>query len=325
MKNKCTFPFLWAVILLGIVSIPQTLTAQQKSPQRGYLSTGMLWNPAMTAPGNYWEAGVLYSQQWVSFPGAPQTAQVYAQVPFPGLNMAAGLAFTSDKAGPLSDLGLQFNYAYKINTGLYEEDQLSIGLSAKGGQFRFDPNNVIAEDKSDQILTDQATNKIRLDYGFGLFYTTHNTFQFDKSHLYAGVAVDQLSALFTKEEAENILNLKSHFHGLVGYRFIKYYTNIEPALFLDMTGSKLINAGATLRYERDAEFWLNTAVELDGAMRLGAGWIHNRGRLLGSGAGSLRSGAIYLGAEAEYGVLNPIGGQQGISFYLFLAYRNQER
>lgn len=317
MKTQAPRLFIAAILILTTLGVQ----AQQKPAQRGYLFTGMLWNPALTAPGEYWEAGVQYSQQWLNFPGAPQSGFAYFQLPFVDKNMAAGLVLGSDKAGPLTNYSVQGNYAYKIGLGLADQDQLSIGISARGGQFRFDPNQVVAEDTDDRILTENQNASLLFDYGLGLFYISNGSFLFDRSSFYVGLAVDQLRSQFTSKKSDVPLAFDSHFHFLSGYRFARYDKSYEPAVFLDLTADGSMLGGATFRYERDAEYWLNAGVETDGSMRLGAGWIHNRGRIMN--VGGVRSGAIFIGAEAEYGVLSDLARQQGLSFHLYLAYRNQ--
>lgn len=310
---------LWFLPLLSLVV--NAGNAQQLPAQRGYLFTGMFWNPAMTAPGDYLEASALFSQQWVGFEGAPVSMFASAQVPFPDWNTAMGLVFRHDQAGPLSHLGTQANYAYNIRDIFDFQDQLSAGISANITQWRFNPLNLNTYNYADPTLYEEPVSRWQTDIAFGVFYTSDRDFSFRRSHYYVGLSGGQLTRFFLSGGDQVPLGrAAAHIHALAGYRHVKYDHCWEPTLFLDLTAGRIRHGGVSLRYERDARFWFNTALELNGDTRLGGGLMVQTGRYFSTLWNTKLSGKYLLGAEAG---MNPwrSTGIQNLSYHFYLGYR----
>jgi len=311
MRSSTLFSIAILAFLMLVVSY--RVNAQQLPSQRGYLNQGILWNPALTAPGSTWETGACYQQQWIQFPGAPSTLYVYGQVPFVELNMSAGLVAFMDEAGPFLQAGGQASYAYKIAPGFFWKDQLSIGISGKASRMRFDANRVVAYDEGDDLLSEDLSGEWGFDFGAGIFYTSHNTFDFDQNTWYTGISVDQLDqTVYRLGTDHRVYGNRMHWRALAGYRFIKYYHCWEPSIYADMVGGGLFNVGGGVRYERDRRFWVSVGGELEGLARFGLGWIFSPIQF--------GSSNILIGAEADYG-LSSLARYQGLSYQFTMAWR----
>lgn len=303
---------LWVTTLFLLGSL-ENVSSQQLPPQRGYLFQGLLWNPALTAPSSSWEAGAHYTQQWVSFPGAPSSGWAYAQIPFSSVDMGLGLICYIDQAGPFSNPGGQINYAYHLVPGLVYGDRLSLGLLARMSRLRFDATKVVARDGADPLFSDDLSGEWNLDAGTGLFYTTHDRMDFDRNAWYLGFTIDQLSRNRLgfggpKELWQNV----PHLRFLFGHRNVRFNRCWEPSFFVDLATSAPIRGGAQLRYEQDRAFWAQIGGEITGSVRMGGGYIfipdlYSQRQLL-------------IGVDVEYG-LSSIGRQSGLSYQLSLAWR----
>lgn len=306
----------WAglFLALGILAITGTgLQAQQIPAQRGYHFQGLLWNPALTAPGNSWEAGAHYSQQWVSFPGAPASGWAYVQVPVERLNMSFGLISFMDQAGPFLHAGGQFNYAYRFSPGLASGDRFSFGILGRAGRMRFDPSQVVAREDADQLLSEDLSGEWSFDAGFGLFYTTHARLDFDRDAWYVGVVADQLMRSRLGFGGENDLwQGVPHGRFLAGYRNVRFSRCWEPSVYADLLPGVPVRAGAQLRYEQDRRYWAQAGGDLLGSVRMGGGYI-----FLPDPLGQRQ---LLIGVDAEY-MLSPLGRQMGLSYHLSLAWR----
>ena len=307
-------PFLSLLIGLGFFGAPYHARAQQLPPQQGTLFQGMLWNPALTAPTESWEAGMMYSQQWVSFPGAPVSLHAYAQVPWEDKNMAGGISFSTDRTGPFQAALGQLTYAYRLTPGLYRKDRLSLGIAAKAGQLRFDPNAVTARDQGDQLIEGMPNSALRYNAAFGLFYISHNTFDFDQNAFYFGAVADNLLRQRLGEEGRPSYSDRFHWRMHGGYRIIWYSHCYEPAVYMDMSLPGKPRIGGIFRYELQQTLWGLAGMETTGNLRLGGGWIFV--------PSSFSSGQLMLGADLEYDPFEA-GSALGVNYRFYLAWKSK--
>jgi type IX secretion system PorP/SprF family membrane protein len=299
-------------ILFLLIVCAALLQAQQLPMQRPGLNQGLLWNPALTAPGRYWEAGAFFQQQWIGFPGAPSTLMAYAQYPWQKQGMSTGMVLYLDEVGPLVHSGVQFSYAYRLRPGISGDDLLSLGIQARAAQWRFDPSRVVARDEGDALLQGDRSSAWSLSPGFGLFYISHHTMDFDVDCWYVGLSVDQLAGLNLQGKESFLPGRQPHFRGMIGYRFIDYNRMWEPVIYADLDRLAGSRFGANLRFEQDRSYWGLLGLEYQGLLRMGGGYV------LRTGSNTGRD--LLIGAELEY---NPTttGRAQGLSYFFTLAWR----
>ena len=116
-----------------------------------------VWNPAFLAPGTEMEISGFYRKKWVGFDNAPNTAFVTIQYPFVDQNMSAGASIISDNTGPVSRLGLQLSYAYKLKEIFKRDDQISLGIQGYFYQYKFDPSDEVVSSPDDALLRDNTS------------------------------------------------------------------------------------------------------------------------------------------------------------------------
>lgn len=318
MKNRIHFGktywlhVAWSIIV--VLSSFGQLRSQQLVMQRPGLNQGMLWNPALTAPGRYWEAGTLFQQQWIGFPDAPSTLHAYVQWPWIRQNMSAGMAVYLDALGPLVHTGGQISYAYRIQPGLFGDDMLSMGIQVRIAQWRFDPSRVVARDEGDILLQNDRTSSYSLSPGFGVFYISHHSLEYDQNCGYLGLSVDPLSGLNLNSDdmTSSLPGRRLHFRMMAGYRKFSYNRMWEPIIYADLDRQNGARLGANLRFEQDRTYWGLLGMEYHGLIRMGGGYVWR--------ASSSASRDLMLGAEIEYN-LSQTGRTQGLSYLFTLALR----
>ena len=128
-------------------------------------------------------ASAFYRKQWFGFNNAPNTALASIQYPFVDLNMSAGASIISDKTGPVSKIGVQLNYAYKLKGVLTRDDQFSIGITSYLFQYSFNAADEKFNDEGDVILSGTSQSGFNPSVGAGFAYFSH-TEEFDRENIF---------------------------------------------------------------------------------------------------------------------------------------------
>jgi len=212
------------------------------------------WNPAYTAPTTDLIYTGFFRKQWVGFDNAPNTAFASIQYPFVDMNMSAGFALVSDKTGPVSRLGVQLNYAYKLREIFKDDDHLSLGVSGYFYQYRFDPTNELANQANDPLLAGQTQSKFNPSLGLGFAYFS-STEEFARENIfYFGFSTMQFlsgSLLLETGNAERV----RHYFGNFGLKFFSYDSYLEPSVQVNFVKPQLIDIVVGMKYEMEETFW----------------------------------------------------------------------
>lgn len=212
------------------------------------------WNPAFTAPGTEMALTGFYRKQWVGFNNAPNTAMATIQYPFVDMNMSAGAAILSDKTGPVSRLGLQLNYNYKLREILKDDDHLAIGISGLFYQYRFDATSEVINDIDDPLVFGQAQSKFNPSVGFGFAYFS-STEEFENENIfYFGFSTLQYLAADIVLESGDAAR-ERHYFANVGSKFFIYDAYIEPSIQVNFVNPELMNIIVGGKYEMENTFW----------------------------------------------------------------------
>ncbi|HKK73603.1 MAG TPA: PorP/SprF family type IX secretion system membrane protein [Saprospiraceae bacterium] len=259
---------------LFILFFAFTAKAQQRPTGPLFMGTAYGWNPAMTAPWNYLEVGASYIQQWNGFDQAPRQMLLGLQYPFESFNSSLGLQLLRDETGPLSATGINFSYAYHIPTGY--NSRLSIGLSARAEQFRYDPSSELVADLMDPLLFTDIASTQHLNFGAGVFFRTADMDNWLESHFFAGLSLQQAlpSDLLLTENSQSI-NFERIWHGyaLVGYRFVSDQLFFEPSAQLDYVYPNIYLPRFNFHLESSDSFWASLSIDGRFASSIQAGFI----------------------------------------------------
>lgn len=143
--------------------------AQQEPQYTQYMYNMGVVNPAymINEPGLV-RVGSLYRSQWVGLDGAPETANVFGNIPI-NERVEIGVNYVNDRIGDvLTQNYFNANFAYRINVG--KTANLSFGLKLGIDNLSLDFTGQGLD--ADSAFQNDQTNSI--DIGTGLFLFDHN-------------------------------------------------------------------------------------------------------------------------------------------------------
>ena len=247
-----------------------------------------VWNPAFTAPGTNLEATGYFRKQWVGFDNAPSTALVSIQYPFVDMNMSAGAVIISDKTGPVSKLGLQLNYAYKLREIFKDDDHLAIGINGYFYQYRFNPENELVNQQGDPLLNGMTQTKFNPSVGIGISYFS-NTEEFSRDDIfYFGFSTLQILPSELALESGQAPRERHYFFN-IGNKFFNYDFYLEPSVQVNYVNPEIINILLGMKYEMEETFWAGINYSSSNDVNLYGGVILND---VGGRYTSLRLGVL---------------------------------
>ncbi len=267
------------------------------------------WNPAFTAVGSDMLVDGFFRTQWLGFDGAPVSGFTSLQIPFTEMNMSAGALLNFDKTGPVSKMGIQINYAYKLKEFLGQYGQLSIGVSGIFQQYSFNGNNQSFKDQGDLLLSNNRTSSFFPSVGSGLYYTS-NIREYKGNTFFAGIGLNQLYT--TKVSVNDIDQVRQkHIHLNAGGRFYSYDSYIEPMITANIVNPAIVDLLFGLKYEKEDTFWA-------GLGYAGSGMAAIQGGIILDEFGN-RYGKLKIGVLANYGVSSSLA-QTGPGFEFYIGY-----
>lgn len=300
-------------LLLFFLAIPFALQAQQLPDASNFSATNFIWNPAMTAPMEYWELSGTHRQQWMGFDDAPRTTSVGFQHPFFEQNMSVGAFIQHDRIHPIHSNAISFTYAYKLR--FMQNHQLSIGGLASISEYHVNGDNIEVTDINDGLIPSDETTQMKPNAGIGLYYQSYAGGDFDETYYFAGIAANQLfgsNLLFESDGTPS--NIRRTFHGnaTFGMRIIRDKIALEPSVWINYAHQKLVNSNFRLNMEYYQTFWAGVSFATSGTAAFQAGVMLKNG--------FLKDGILRVGTQATYN-LGTIGVYQGIGYEFYIAYR----
>jgi len=172
--------------ILFINLVFTSLYSQQEAQTSMYLYNGLYLNPAYAGSRDALNATVMYRDQWVKIPGAPQTASVGINSPLPNQNIALGLLYSYDVIGVTKTNALNADFAYRIKVGRKKDINLSFGISAGFQNYSANLSSVLTTDADDPGFEGNNQNRWLPNVGAG-FYCYNNKF-------FAGVSAPYILA-----------------------------------------------------------------------------------------------------------------------------------
>mgnify|MGYP000267868747 CR=1 FL=1 len=243
-------------LIFFIVSlcISGTCVAQQLPETTPVQDIHHVWNPAFLTSTTEMEISAFYRKKWVGFDNAPNTAFITAQYPFVDMNMSAGASIISDRTGPVSKLGLQLSYAYKLKEIFKRDDVVSLGLQGYFYQYKFDPSKEVAFSVDDPLLQAGSQTAFNPSVGFGFAYQSYVE-EFDGENIfYAGASMMQFlqsDLVLTSGSAPRA----RHYFMNVGGKFFSYNYYIEPSFQVNYVDPEIIDIILGAKFEMEETFW----------------------------------------------------------------------
>ncbi|TPN88802.1 PorP/SprF family type IX secretion system membrane protein [Aquimarina algicola] len=183
--------------------------AQQEPQYSQYMYNMSTVNPGyVTAQSGLISTGLLFRRQWTGIEGAPQTANVFANIPM-SEKIELSVNYINDRVGdaiPVNNDYANVDFAYI--TRISDQARISYGLKAGINSFRIDPS--ASDVASDPAFADN-TSTTQLNIGAGIYLFTNN--------FYAGVSSPNLLPSDIDIDGIGVAETKTHIYGIFGYVF----------------------------------------------------------------------------------------------------------
>ncbi|MFT5602594.1 MAG: type IX secretion system PorP/SprF family membrane protein [Flavobacteriales bacterium] len=216
------------IVSIALLFVASFSFAQQQSMYSHYMFNTLSVNPAYAGSTKSLSANILHRSQWVGITGAPTTQTLIIQGPFKNKNIGLGATVMNDKIGPVSQLILSGDFAYKLN--LNEKSNLAFGLKAVFEDVSVRLADVPDVHPNDPSFQNQLKSGFKPNFGFGLYYNSEK--------FYAGISTPNL--------------IESSFsNSLVNYQHLRHFYAVAGGLF-DLTSSLKLRPSMQVKYVENA-------------------------------------------------------------------------
>ncbi|MCK4920591.1 MAG: type IX secretion system membrane protein PorP/SprF [Bacteroidales bacterium] len=206
------------------------------------------FNPAAAGANEKVCLNMAHHEQWVGFDGAPSTSFFSADGSFSffGADHGLGLSIMNDAFAFNSDLGLNLNYAYRMNLG---DGKLAFGTSLGIINKSLDPDwiNNEGDIAGDPEIPQTKESRVGFDMGLGIFYNTEK--------LFLGISTTHLNQAEIKYENASPY-LVRHYYLTAGYnlQLSNPMFEVMPTFVLKSDGkANQLYINTNLRYNK--RFW----------------------------------------------------------------------
>ncbi|CAG5080809.1 PorP/SprF family type IX secretion system membrane protein [Parvicella tangerina] len=160
--------FIKHTILIGCALITNAYLGQQTQLSSLFPYNPILVNPAEAGYNNVTDISLSFRKQWTGISGTPTTSWLSG---YTALNkkMGIGGVVIYDEMAFIKNVDAKLSYAYHLK--LAKDFKLSFGLGVGAKQSTIAPNDIVADDYSDEILVSGNTSGVLFDAEFGTLIT----------------------------------------------------------------------------------------------------------------------------------------------------------
>ncbi len=237
----------YIIILFAVSSV--NLYSQQDPEFSQTRSVLTAFNPAAAGHADKVCLNMAHHEQWVGFKGSPSTSFFSADGSFSffGADHGLGLSILNDAYAFNSDLGLNLNYAYRMDLG---EGKLAIGtnigLINKALKPKWEGSD--GGDVQDPYIPQSDESSVAFDMGFGVFYSTERIF--------LGISTTHLNKSRIKFDNDKESYLVRHYYLTAGYtlQLTNPLFEVMPTFVLKSDGiANQLYLNTNVRYNK--RFW----------------------------------------------------------------------
>ena len=262
------------LVLSGIL-FSLGIHAQQDPQFSMNMYNHMAVNPGYAGSQGMLNASVLNRQQWMGFPENPTTTffSVHAPVKPFGVNSGVGLTFMDDKLGFEENLGINVNYAYRMDLGI---GNLGLGLSggllnkSLNGKWSIPDSDYHTSAAGDPAIPTAEESGMAFDMGFGAYFNTED--------FYVGLASTHLLEPTIDYGMSAKSDIARHYYLTAGYNFQlpNPAFELQPSVFAKSDGASYqLDINANVIYNK--KFWGGVSYRLGDAVVFMIGLEMNNG------------------------------------------------
>src|SRR5436190_1084668 len=153
------------------VALSVNAVAQQIFKVSQYMEHSFIHNPAAVGANDITTVGGVFRSQWAGIDGSPKTVILFGDTYIPSKNTGLGMVLYSDKTGPTSRTGGNFNISYSVKLDAEDKKKLMMGLGAEVIQFKVDKDKIAEYIPNDPLLASSGST-IKGDACAGIYLKT---------------------------------------------------------------------------------------------------------------------------------------------------------
>ena len=230
-KIKMMKKLITSAILVG----SSLMAVAQQDAQFSQNMFGKLdYNPGYAGMDKAYCASLIGRDQWVNFPGNPETFLFNADAYLPQIGGGAGLSIYDDQLGFQKTLEVKLSYSYHIVIG---NGVLGVGptvgflQSSINGALIAPDGGTSANPSNDPLIPWSGSSVTTYDLGFGAYYAT-------PQGLYIGISSTHLSAPNVPGTGSYTFDVARHYYVMAGYTYNASPTwDIKPDLYIESDAS----------------------------------------------------------------------------------------
>jgi len=223
-------------IITSILFVGACLLA--KAQQDAQFSQNMFgkldYNPGYAGMDKAYCVSLIGRDQWVNFPGNPETFLFNGDAYIPQIGGGAGISVFDDQLGFDKTLEVKLSYSYHIVLG---NGVLGIGPTlgflqeSVTGSFIAPDGGTSANPSTDPLIPWSGSSASTYDLGFGAYYQT-------PQGLYIGISSTHLSAPSVPGTGTYTFDVARHYYVMAGYTYNASPTwDIKPDLYVESDAS----------------------------------------------------------------------------------------
>ncbi|MCK3686346.1 type IX secretion system membrane protein PorP/SprF [Maribellus sp. YY47] len=213
---KKTVSFLYLLLMVHMV-----VFAQQDPQYTNHMYYKLGTNPGYAGSEDAISGILLNRYQWAGFGGGEPVTMVFsvnAPVKAFGAPGGIGINIVRDQLGYNNNMWINFNYAYKVTTGL---GTLGIGVSPGFYNYNISPEEwstpdginggggTTGGDTGDNSIPSEETSQLAFDVGLGAYLYSRD--------YYLGISASHLNQAAVKYDEVEVYYLARHYYVMGGY------------------------------------------------------------------------------------------------------------
>jgi len=207
------------LILLALVT--SAVYAQQDPLYAQYLLNPLVLNPAYAGLNNNLNIMAGYRTQWTGLEGQPQTLNATAHTSLADNKVGAGILFSSDHIGNITNSETNIAVAYKLN---FNESTFSFGMQAGLQNYRTDFSELSILDPGDNAFIG-GERGTRMNFGAGAILKSER--------FLLGLSVPRLLPSTFKNGGQEFELYNQHYYLMGAYvHYLNEHIRLKPSALL---------------------------------------------------------------------------------------------
>jgi type IX secretion system PorP/SprF family membrane protein len=254
MKTQHNIPMKRFAIALLFILIGFSVKAQQDPQFSQYMFNPLTVNPAYAGSRGVMNGALVYRQQWVSFPGAPNTQVFAINTPLRKGKVGLGAEVVRDQIGPKNSIGAYIDYAYRIPLG---KGKLAFGLGAGMVSYHIRWSDIDYRDQADAY--NQLGDEVHTlpDVKFGVY--------FNNKKFFTGLSITHLNRAqyghFIADSITSTAVMRRHSFFTIGRAFAlgSNFTFSPSFMLRGVIGTRLYSADVNLNFRYKEVIWFGAS------------------------------------------------------------------